>query len=297
MFCPNCGSRLEEGLRFCTHCGCALPAGNAGMAGRSGRPGSGKLPVILAIAGGILVFALVLLILLRPGKGNDTEVQAEAQQSAQAEAQQPTQTESPAPVQPDAESAVPEAQNTAEAETPAAEGSTAESTDPAILAGYAAFVAETHHTGEWDYNIDQFALADVNADGIMDLLTLGGGRMDYYKVHTFRNGGVETVYATSYLNLYDNGVAAVQFSGGTGGTVYSFYRFRQDFSQEMLFRYAEWMIDDPVTYTIGEEAYDEAQPRVPYADVEAGLAAVIGEANEIPVTFHENTDAGRAEVF
>ncbi len=318
-------------MSFCTNCGMRIPQArpDAPLTNRvpdwqgdaafspAEKERKKKLPAwtaaVFAAVAVLLIFA-VIWILVKPSSGGNThEVLPEA--SAESTALQVPAAESTEPQAPAAESAVPQApaaESTdpqapvAENEVPqeageesAAQEASPESPAPAAedFSAYEAFLAQVSHSDEWIYDIEKFALYDVNRDGVTDLITLGGGRMDYFKVHTMRDGIVETVIVTSMLQFYDNGVSLLSFTGGNGNRLYSYFMIRWDFSMDLIFRYAEWYMDDPITYAVGEEAYDETQPRVPYAEVEQGVSSAVGGANVIEITYIDNTESGRASVF
>ncbi len=311
MFCPGCGQKLEDNMSFCTNCGMRIPQArpDAPLTNRvpdwqgdaafspAEKERKKKLPAwtaaVFAAAAVLLIFA-VIWILVKPSSGGNThEVLPEA--SAESTALQVPAAESTEPQAPAAENEVPQDAG----EESAAQEASPESTAPAAedFSAYEAFLAQVSHSDEWIYDIEKFALYDVNRDGVTDLITLGGGRMDYFKVHTMRDGIVETVIVTSMLQFYDNGVSLLSFTGGNGNRLYSYFMIRWDFSMDLIFRYAEWYMDDPITYAVGEEAYDETQPRVPYAEVEQGISSAVGGANVIEITYIDNTESGRAAVF
>ena len=78
--------------------------------------------------------------------------------------------------------------------------------------------------GEWNFKVEEFALQDLNNDGIPELITHGGGRTDYAKIYSCQEGFFQSVHYGSSLNYYTNGIVEVSFSSGNGYWSDSFYK-------------------------------------------------------------------------
>ncbi len=166
----------------------------------------------------------------------------------------------------------------------------------AALTAYRKLLEQGTFTGSYGTadKLTRFALYDCNGDGVPELLTYGGFRLSLYKLFTYKDGGVECLMETSALSIYDNGIISTHFPSGAGYWLESYFRMSGAGTLDLQFRYAEWYFDAPSTYSVGENAYDDTAPRVPYSRVEAGLAAVLGSAKTITLTFYDNTAANRS---
>ena len=161
---------------------------------------------------------------------------------------------------------------------------------------YKQYTEQVHHDDEWSYDIQRFGLFDFNGDGTEELITLGGGQMDYTKIFTFRNGAVEYVHWGTNFDVYDNGVLFYSFDGNPEYRLRSYYKMGDDFSFELVFRYAIWPDLDGETYSVGEDAYSGSR-KVPFEQVQAQLDAILSGAQPAKITFYENTAEARNEVF
>ena len=162
---------------------------------------------------------------------------------------------------------------------------------------YREFTEEIYHEDEWYYEIEAFALYDLNSDGIPELLTHGGGRMDYCKIFTYLDGAVEYVHWGTSFDVYSNGLVYYSFSGGAGYTMHSYYSLKDDLSFDPVLQYAEWYSLSETTYSVGAQAYEENSPKVPYSQIAAELDRILGDAEAADIVYHQNTDAERKAVF
>lgn len=151
-------------------------------------------------------------------------------------------------------------------------------------------------SGGWYFT--SFALYDLNQDGVPELFTLGGYRMDYVKIFAFKNGEVELVDCGTNGNVYDNGLVCVGISSFNQYFDCCYYNVGEDLSLNYVFRYREWYVSESKTvYSIGEQAHDENSEKVPYSQIEETLAGIRGDAKPVEIEFHENNAAERSAVF
>ena len=165
------------------------------------------------------------------------------------------------------------------------------------LDAYKKFTEEEYHEDEWVYTIERFGLYDLNHDGVPELFTLGGGRMDYSKIFTYKNKQVSYVHWGTSFQIYDNGIVYVDFSSGDGYILYSYYTMGDDLSLKLAFRFAEWSSLEDVNYSIGEQAYDENSEKVSYQQVADQREKIIGNAQIVNIVYHDNTASERNAVF
>ncbi len=64
MFCRNCGNTLEEGVRFCSQCGCSIMDSAAPMPSKSTHGGRKAGTVIAVVVGMAAIFLLFLCFYL-----------------------------------------------------------------------------------------------------------------------------------------------------------------------------------------------------------------------------------------
>ena len=167
----------------------------------------------------------------------------------------------------------------------------------AALSAYKAFTEQEDHADEWIYTIESFGLYDLNQDGIPELFTHGGGQMDYTKIFTYANGSVDYVHWGTDFELYDNGIIYYGFGGGMGYLLYTYYRLGKNDSFDIVFRYAEWMDAEGITYSVGENASREDSERVPHEQIAAQLDKILGNSQIIEIEYYENTAENRDKVF
>lgn len=151
--------------------------------------------------------------------------------------------------------------------------------------------------GEWCFDVETFALYDLNADGVPELITHGGGRMDYTKIYTCSEGKISNVHWGSEANIYTNGLIEYSFSSGSGYRLDTFYRMNDRPELEYVYRYAEWLRDDPETFSEGEDAHNEDSDRVDYSVIQQHKAEVIDGASVVQLNYYRNTSTNRKSIF
>ena len=161
---------------------------------------------------------------------------------------------------------------------------------------YKAFLAQARHEDEWSYTITEFALCDINKDGIPELITHGGGQMDYTKIFTYRGGNVEYVHWGTSFSFYDNGLIGTDFGGGDGYRLYTLYQIGDALQLELVYRYAEWYRSGTTYYTEGEEAYEEGSRQASYETVLSEWNRLIGSAQIEELSFLKNTADSREQI-
>ena len=161
-----------------------------------------------------------------------------------------------------------------------------ESNPDDAVAAYKAFVEQKHHQDEWTYDIEKFALYDLNKDGTPELFTLGGGQMDYCKIFTYKSGSVHNVHWGSGFTVYDNGIIYYGFNSGFGYNLNSYYSLDNTLEMNLVFRYAEWISLEGTTYSIGDKAYEEDTERVSYEVVQKKVLSVLDNAKTIEIKYH-----------
>ena len=158
------------------------------------------------------------------------------------------------------------------------------------ISAYKLFVAQKHHEDEWIYDIDKFALHDLNNDGTPELFILGGGQMDYSKIFTYKNGKVAYVHWGSSFTIYDNGVIYYGFNSGDGYSLHTYYAMKDNLEMDLRFRYAEWHGFEGTSYSVGEKAYENDSVRVPFENISNKLNELINGANTVKINYHEIND-------
>lgn len=73
MFCRNCGNTLEEGVKFCSQCGCSIMDAAAPMPSKSTHGGR-KAGIVIAVAVGMAAIFLYFFMFLFIRTRNDNEV-------------------------------------------------------------------------------------------------------------------------------------------------------------------------------------------------------------------------------
>lgn len=144
-------------------------------------------------------------------------------------------------------------------------------------------------------DLEEFALYDLNNDGIHELITHGGGAINYSRIYTYKGGAsAKEVHFGTWFDIYSNGIVECTFNSGSGYWLDSFYRMNGNLELSLVYRYAEWLDTSPSTYSEGEDAYEEYSERVDYSEVQEHKAQVIGGAAVVKLTYHKNDAANRA---
>ena len=151
--------------------------------------------------------------------------------------------------------------------------------------------------GEWYFTAEEYALHDFNKDGIPELITHGGGQMDYSKIYTCNDGFIQNVHSGSTFQIYSNGIVEYSFNSGSGYWTDSFYKMDDELNLEYVYAYTEWLYDDPETFSEGEYSYEEDSEKVDYAVIQEHKASVLEGASLVQLDFSDNTVENRTKQF
>lgn len=159
---------------------------------------------------------------------------------------------------------------------------------------YRAFLITSEMNGEDFY---EFALRDLNNDGVEELITHGGGQINYARIWSCRGESVEEVFFTTWLEVYDNGMVGTSFHSGLGYVTDSFYRVSEDLQFDRIESITTWMNIDGEEYSVGENSYEENAPRVSKEEADRRRKEAVGNAGIVEITYHENTWQTRDRVL
>lgn len=156
---------------------------------------------------------------------------------------------------------------------------------------YGDFLAIDLHRDQWTYRVGEFALYDLNKDGVPELFTHGGGRMDYTKIFTVRKGKVACVGWSTNYTIYSNNMVLAYFNAGAGYGLYSYYSVKSSLNFDLKYRYADWFFES--VYREGEKASEKTAPAVTEDSVRAKVQRLMGTAKTVTVNYYSNTADNR----
>ena len=160
----------------------------------------------------------------------------------------------------------------------------------------------TQDGGEFDFKAEKFYLYDLNEDGIPELITLGGGNMDWYKVFTIKSGKIRNIWVGTWLTIYRNGICEEINHIGMADLSNDYHTFsrmdKKTFEFKEVFVYVDWYdrgiyTAKPPSNTHSLEESLKASKVLSKSDIDDTVNRLVGTEGELKFKFYENSIANR----